>query len=230
MHRLFALVVIPALILLTQTGCGDVLSAADAQDEGVGTFEGALVGPYSVRVYIAGEEVGRFDGVDGLTTEMELPGRDRDPGREGLPPAEEIDGGGVFEELEPETEFRPVTPEGPPVPSYNRVAPGEPRYLNIVLKQGPLHASRTSGTMHEYWRQWFAAIVEIGTNERRRGETIARSGHLEVLDDAGRIVDRYEFTRAWPCRISGYRIDAQGRVVHTGEIELVVGTLTQSAP
>ncbi|MDJ0523546.1 MAG: phage tail protein [Planctomycetota bacterium] len=203
------------------TGCGDPMRSLGAQEEAPVEEAATRIGTYRIEVEIDGVRAGVFEGVEGLTAEMTIPARE---------PADGIERPNV-EEIEPiDIELEGVelgnegfaNPIGPTeeVPEYNRVGPGALQYLNIVLKKGRRYVFDSTAEEQALWREWFAQVT---TRDFRRLD-----GSITISDEVGRDVAVYRFTGAWPCRITGFEIDASGQAVHAGEIELVVQTLTQT--
>ena len=89
---------------------------------------------------------------------------------------------------------------------WSRKRPGRTNYSNLVLKRGYTNND-------ELW-QWYKAVQD-GRVERKSGSIIS-------LDDAGGEIVRYNFFESWPCRWSGFALDAKSSGVLFEEIEIAV--------
>lgn len=254
MARLLGSIAWMLLAPLALTGCGGGLSAADAQEDG--SEASAHIGRYTLAVTIDGQAAGVFEGVEGLTIEVDIP--ERHPALDvrvvnsvlpvetvgEVPDVEDLEPPDVEVDVDPEAFEPPDTASHLPISDYNRVVPGGVRYRNVILKKGALYAANTQPEEDELWRDWFGSIVELGSPPQAPGlpglpglpsprpptleqlAELTRSGSITVFDAMGTEVASYQFSGAWPCRVSGFQIDANGQAVTGGEIELVVTTLT----
>jgi phage tail-like protein len=108
-----------------------------------------------------------------------------------------------------------VTPQKWAQASRGRVVrtkiPGNVKYTNIVLRRG-LTSSKT------IWA-WFED-VQAGEWAKQR-----RDGSLNILDQAGAIQARYEFSRAWPAGYSIADVSVDGAEIEIEEMEIAVEEL-----
>lgn len=89
--------------------------------------------------------------------------------------------------------------------------PGNVKYTNIVLRRG-LSSSQTIWT-------WFATVQGGEWGKERR------DGSLNILDQAGTIQARYEFSRAWPASYSIADVSVDGAELEIEEMEIAVEEL-----
>lgn len=84
--------------------------------------------------------------------------------------------------------------------------PGLNRYGNIVLRRGMDEERRLSD-----WHR-----------DALRGDVKRYSGSIIVQDRAGRPQAQFDFLEAWPVRMTGPALNAQGSEVAVEEVELAV--------
>jgi phage tail-like protein len=84
--------------------------------------------------------------------------------------------------------------------------PGRPQWGNITLKRGV-----TADMQMWRWRQ----IIELGEIDFAR-----KNGTLTMYNTKGNAVARWNFTNAWPAKITGPSADATTNSVAVEELEL----------
>lgn len=95
-----------------------------------------------------------------------------------------------------------------------RKIPGPIAYSNITLSKG-----LTSSL--EVW-QWIADIAEGKIADGRKNGTIS------LCDPAGEVVAEWTITAAWPVRVSGPSLSADGGKVGLEELELAIEGFTRT--
>lgn len=95
-----------------------------------------------------------------------------------------------------------------------RKIPGPISYGNVTLSKGI-----TSSL--ELW-QWIAAVAEGKIAEQRKNGTIS------LVDPTGKVVASWEITAAWPVRVTGPSLNADGGKVGVEELELAIESFTRT--
>jgi phage tail-like protein len=86
--------------------------------------------------------------------------------------------------------------------------PGRITWENVTLKRGVM------GDTMDLW-EWRKLVEEGKVGEARK------NGSIVMYDQNGNEVARWNFTNAWPCRITGPNADATSNEVAIEEIEIV---------
>ncbi len=87
--------------------------------------------------------------------------------------------------------------------------PGRVKYANIVLKRG------MTDDLDLY--NWHLAVVQ-GAIQRKNGSIL-------LLDRAGNLVARWDFTQAWPTKCDGPELNAEDNKVAFDTFEIACATL-----
>jgi phage tail-like protein len=95
-----------------------------------------------------------------------------------------------------------------------RKIPGPINYTNITLSKGI-----TSSL--ELWK-WIADIAEGKISDNRKNGTIS------LCDPAGDVVAEWSLTAAWPVRVAGPSLSADGGKVGVEELELAIEGFTRT--
>ncbi len=95
-------------------------------------------------------------------------------------------------------------------PTTVRKLPGLIKYTNIVFKRG------YTGDI-ELW-EWMKATID--------GQTERRDGTIDMLNEAGDLVHRFQFVNGWPSRYEGPHFDAQNSAVAIETLEITHEGLT----
>jgi phage tail-like protein len=86
--------------------------------------------------------------------------------------------------------------------------PGRLKWNNITLKRGLTDAM-------DMWK--WRKLVEEGKMDDAR-----KNGQIVMYDQSGKAVARWNFTRAWPCKITGPSGNANNNEVGIEELEIAV--------
>lgn len=94
---------------------------------------------------------------------------------------------------------------------YSTKLPGRVKYSNIMLKRG------MTSDLELY--NWHLSVVN-GSIQRKNGSIL-------LLDRAGNLVSRWDFTQAWPIKCDGPNLTAEGNEIALDSFEIACTTLTR---
>jgi len=89
--------------------------------------------------------------------------------------------------------------------------PGRVKYANIMLKRG------MTDDMELY--NWHLSVVQ--------GQIQRKNGSILLLDRAGNLVARWDFTQAWPTKCDGPDLNAEDNKIAFDSFEIACTTLTR---
>jgi phage tail-like protein len=89
--------------------------------------------------------------------------------------------------------------------------PGRVKYANVVLKRG------MTDDLELY--NWHLTVVQ--------GQIQRKNGSILLLDRAGNLVARWDFTQAWPTKCDGPDLNAEDNKIAFDSFEIACTTLTR---